>query len=1098
LPQPAWAASQNGYAILAVTQDSGMNLAVEVYETESELSRAGNTLIEFRGVITNTGANSYEVAGDAFVNRVLRYQGGANDIISVAKSGNSVIISTEGGYLSWNNIPLTPLPPLLPGFTITLDNTKKYRAERGGAGDADVEIKTLVTGKTNILFIDVELKAIKLHKDTVSLGGMVKLGSAMKLLESTASASLTLNELLLDNNHTIGVPPMDVEGKIELNPGKLLGLVGQIKSKGAAEFKLNSLPGIVKTFAVKGELDIQEIFYTDGEFGLAWREWNGQTVIVPDTLTFFVRLGKVGVPLVPPAVVAYITGLGGGFSGMGQTILGNWPQVPPFKIKTFGAIQDSLSGSIIDIKKATQTVGPSELSLYANEATVLKFLNFKEVGGGYGLMESKKGPIPAVYQKAGGKLELINIFKGEANFRTELDVNNLAGDVQDSFKRAADHGFAPDLRMLTRMFDAVSFKGDAKIGVELDFGYLGKASGELRGSLSKTAVTGSGTIKIIPPILREFYTPVSFEYILAKKQFKITVLGVDFYYPPFTGATKVREDFLMYKADANGKIMIPDMKPGDLVVLYSKNKPASIKLYSGRVVQLPLTAKWVDDVSDVPGYEDGSLSATLFLVPEGGAGTWAFEASGLLDSMLLRPNAIPSFTKVTANVVGQGLNVSWELDGTAVAANSKGDLRVGMLLVDAGTNEIVDNMTEVNASPGSYNAAFSSTLPSGNYYVSARLFNMMNLDDMPDPIENALDIKDSGVFTYTNPLAPGTPGRVLAEYAGNGSFTLRWSPVSGADGYIVTALSENGAPLDGIGHVNVENGTEVTLNGGVVTFRPGDPDDPGVMETSVLEYGKPYQFKIQAYRLKTLGNGTETYSIPVYGPAGMMKYTIPEPAVPVVSIAVDGTRIEQLDKSGNIITSATATNNREPMIVVTSDVNADIIVYLGEERIGSMAATKSFSFPYNFGEDGMYALRAEASNGKDSGGAGLNLVINTKPPFMNVNEEEYIAWDGKIRVAGFAEAGATLFVNGEPIKFEGGVFFIEREADGAVSNIDIKAVDAAGNATTRTLTILSSGGGGCNSAVWGYGTTQGVFSSGFAGIHLMLGVLAVVWAMRRR
>ncbi len=96
-------------------------------------------------------------------------------------------------------------------------------------------------------------------------------------------------------------------------------------------------------------VEVPGLFETEAELTLV-RLDNG--ALAPDDLSLFVG-GNTGFPLVPPVVVAEITGAGGGFSNLADTINGDFFAAPPLKLSLTGKAEvlQMLSG------KATMTVG---------------------------------------------------------------------------------------------------------------------------------------------------------------------------------------------------------------------------------------------------------------------------------------------------------------------------------------------------------------------------------------------------------------------------------------------------------------------------------------------------------------------------------------------------------------------------------------------------------------------------------------------------------------------------------------------------------------------------------------------------------------------
>lgn len=118
------------------------------------------------------------------------------------------------------------------------------------------------------------------------------------------------------------------------------------------------------------ELDIYGFFEAEGEVELK-RLQNGW--LIPNTLDLKAA-SEVGIPLVPPVVVAELNGLGGGFRGLADTIKGDFFAIPPIKLTLHG------KASVLEMIEgwATVTVGPGYYGASLSEVEILGLPIVKE------------------------------------------------------------------------------------------------------------------------------------------------------------------------------------------------------------------------------------------------------------------------------------------------------------------------------------------------------------------------------------------------------------------------------------------------------------------------------------------------------------------------------------------------------------------------------------------------------------------------------------------------------------------------------------------------------------------------------------------------
>jgi hypothetical protein len=643
--------SQDGYGILVITQNSDKSFDLTPYPSESSMDdgiQGKNPIMIFRGGVLKTDNNNYRVQSGAILNNVLSYYDEDGDsAIEISKSGGDIRIYATGGSLRWKNIPITadlPLGSSKHEFDIVLDADNTYKTKRVNADGSEtsgtpIVIKTGFNDFTaNFLVGKVELNAYELYDGECAISGEFMLGLPDWLV-GAAYAGVDLETMLLDNTSLI--PPLKATGSAEFRPGGFLGdSVSDMIGGGAFEINIDTLPeSNPKRIGAAGNLDIADMLYVEGELVMAWGKLGGVTVVIPDKLSLFARVpAPGGVPLVPPSILAYINGFGGGVDGIADTLFGNFNYVPPVKLSAYGAIVDA-SGQLFSINKAEFTFGLGSISAYAREAKILKVLTLSNVGYEYGITDSTipaKSGLPSVdtYFSIGGEisadaagiLEIKGSTKLDVRLRGNYMTDALAGFTQDCIEAG---GFTtPDKEVITALYNAIEFNGRIKASAEISLGRLGTlagATGEL--AISKTSISGKVTGKIWPGIKKKI--GIKFDFKKAKfsvissasrsassddGELTVTNLIDAGGYMPTGGSSRSRLAAATPKATA-----------GQIALIFSDKRYNDIKIYKDGGTEAIATItdadlKWFD-TEETADKEKGTLTLN-WLVPEDGTYTF--------------------------------------------------------------------------------------------------------------------------------------------------------------------------------------------------------------------------------------------------------------------------------------------------------------------------------------------------------------------------------------------------------------------------------------------------------------------------------------------
>lgn len=143
-------------------------------------------------------------------------------------------------------------------------------------------------------------------------------------------------------------------GQFKMNGIRATGSIDTAEMIG---LEMGSLEGEIDTFKpyyhFKMELNVFDLFESEAELELKRSRWTGS--LLPNKIYFYAGSELAKIPLVPPVVVAYIKGAGGGFDGLADTVNGDFFAIPPIKLSITG------KGEVLNVveAKATYTFGPA-------------------------------------------------------------------------------------------------------------------------------------------------------------------------------------------------------------------------------------------------------------------------------------------------------------------------------------------------------------------------------------------------------------------------------------------------------------------------------------------------------------------------------------------------------------------------------------------------------------------------------------------------------------------------------------------------------------------------------------------------------------------
>jgi hypothetical protein len=262
--------------------------------------------------------------------------------------------------------------------------TFKFYSPQNGSSDTslvfsfeDDNLKIDIQAANNSALLHIDIPGSTCIIDSVTAtnsGGVIFTGEMSVSTPFFDALNIEMKRLGMEmNNGAFIINGVEASGSIDIS--QILGM----KAAGVTG-EINTFPE-TERYKFEMELDVYGMFEAEAELELKPIQ-NG--ALIPNTLKLKAASGVGGIPLVPPVVVAELIGLGGGFSGLADSIKGDFIVMPPVKLSLTGKL------SVVKVFEGwgEVTVGPGYYSAAIKDATVLdmdileEFSWYKELSGG--------------------------------------------------------------------------------------------------------------------------------------------------------------------------------------------------------------------------------------------------------------------------------------------------------------------------------------------------------------------------------------------------------------------------------------------------------------------------------------------------------------------------------------------------------------------------------------------------------------------------------------------------------------------------------------------------------------------------------------------
>ena len=736
------------------------------------------------------------------------------------------------------------------GVNLSAPTFKFYQPKAGAENDLKISLMrdgfTFAIAPENndaIVYVDIPYATVKLENAAADVAGNLVFGGNIDFQTIFDGAEFSLEKLgygLKGNEFKVnGVKAtgsFDTKKMLSLELAKVKGEVNTFKDEERYAFEL--------------ELNVFDLFETEAELELTRSKKDGS--LLPNTLWFYVA-GSPGIPLIPPVPIGQLNGGGAGFSGLADTVNGNYFAIPPIKLR--GALKGTYLHFIEG--RGNVVLGPSEISLNATDVKIVGTNASIIKSFGYALKlngqeRNYKGtPYQGVYLVGSEALELnlpdstinaivlnssveLGAFGGVNNAKDRVYLGigangTVKGRVQIPENIRYIGGLGADVANINLIIGGqttfpirnASVSESMKQAFEGADIYLG-AMAKVGGWLASARVW-----VLVPQIVETNFRKgggwdievMAFGYL---PEWDWSSKGVE----PVVQAVSLEdgEEFaVMLAADP------PDAEPrgsGNAQTITvdagADETPYILLAFDSSVseeeIQRALSVKKDGSEIDINWVgEDGQINSTyeinagsdlvkntddgkeyrvvLLRLTQGG--TYVVNTGDLtLVKDKSKDFSVAPFEKLALNLDSSSGKVSGEVkyaeDGTTYT------LRTYLGSAKGEADYLVDERTVTN--PGSISATVPPSgthAPSGEYYVTSFLMTEKKFALEDESTETALMAIDSQQFTetisYTNTddKYPNAPGSVSLEFAGNEVMRASWEAVDGAGGYHVKVYQQD-------------------------------------------------------------------------------------------------------------------------------------------------------------------------------------------------------------------------------------------------------------------------------------------------------------------
>ena len=733
------------------------------------------------------------------------------------------------------------------GVSLSAPTFKFYQPKSGADGELDISLTkdgfTFGIAPENndaIVYVDIPYATVKLEKATADAAGNLVFSGNIGFQTIFDGAEFSLeklgyglkgNEFKVNGVHATG--KFDTKKMLSLELAKVKGEVNTFEGDECYAFEL--------------ELNVFDLCETEAELELTRSKKDGS--LLPNTLWFYVA-GSPGIPLIPPVPIGQLNGGGAGFSGLADTVKGNYFAIPPIKLR--GALKGTYLHFIEG--RGNVVLGPSEISLNATDVKIVGTNASIIKSFGYALK------LTGQERKYGNETYKGVYLVGSEALELNLPDSTINAIVLDSSVELGAFGGVNNTKDWVYLGIGANGTVKGRVQIPEDFRYIGGLGvdvanidliigGQTTFPIRNASVSESmkqafedadiylGAMAKVGGWLASARVWVLVPQIVETNfrkgggwDIEVKAFG---YLPEWDWRSKGVEPVVQAVSLEDGEefaVMLaadpPDAEPRGsgtvqtiTVTASADETPYILLAFEKNVTEQeiknnlsvmkqdetdPISINWVDDGGEINSSADINAGidlitntedrkeyrVALLRLKEGG--TYVVN-TGDLGLQKHQEATVAPFEKLDLSLSSGEVSgeVKYAEDGTTYT------LRTYLAEKEGGADYLIDEQTVTGSnSISTVTIPTSGTLmPSGEYYATSFLMTEKEFTLEGGSTETALMAIDSQQFTetisYTNTNEPVAPAWAKLEFVGNEVMHAEWQPVNGADGYRVTIYQQD-------------------------------------------------------------------------------------------------------------------------------------------------------------------------------------------------------------------------------------------------------------------------------------------------------------------
>ena len=879
------------------------------------------------------------------------------------------------------------------------------------------------------------------------------------------------------------------------------------KAGAGAHFAIDSIDYPGWFMNLDGNVKVGDAFECEFGFSLV-KEDSGS--VYPDSMKFVMGGDVVKIPL---GLAGFLNRMGGGISGLYDTIKGNFNVFPPTTLSVYtGYVDPTMFTFTVD--EVDMSVGGQGISFEAAEGKVIGLKVFESIGAHlklYGTKMEDGSVYPCLDVGMDSKINILGIVRGESGFWLVADpkLDTVFGPLSLGGKAYVGI-YIPDyipvvggVELLAAMAELSSYRvyaGIRVIGIPISVSYYW-ADGEvkfyddweylseefsipkedLENALAVTYDTGDANVDGVM-LFGDNMTDLSVKESGRKNNYSYKI-KID------------NNDYSLFQIQYDKKNLDGNESILDHVSLYDpENNEITLTENENCLIQT-ISAEESDS-----GVEENYLGIGLTAPVNG---TWIVKSDIPLEMEAHKVDEVAGTQASQVTEQDGNLLIDYQVSGASQGATMDAYLvNVGEIeeepamleeetLEDMSEEEISDYYRDqMDAEPSGFkitetpialepdaegNAAGTLTVPvpenlqSGEYMVRLVLNDETGGAVSSDRTENA--------FTYVNPNTPAPVTGFTMNPGGDGQFLMKWDASDDTEEYFVTLLDENGNEVEGVtgvttsdnelyfGYTSEEAVYAVDGEGNYVTDENGERIISGSKTVGVIP-GQKYIGVVSASRTVdgttyiSEAVRTEPILLPEANPANLT-YTLNGKAL-TASARTSG----EANEDNEVLLDNAYTgqsDSSEVQLTITADQDISYLLKVDESYLTDEAG-QIIDHSLSAGETAVHSITLAdggsnieicALNGQgDYTQNTITVEVDTTPPELMLDNSVVQSRGNAFTISGTAENNTSVVVNGETVEVTDGKFVYSGTGNGSTQQITVVAQDRAGNCTTQFCDII--------------------------------------------